>query len=175
MPPAGVPDSSELQQVQPGGHRSATRLAAGCRPRARRDRAVLPGVQPTDLRDEECNYVKNNKDGSCPKGAFHYPLIGISLADDSLQQSIADNRADSMSLSWGEPENDALALGYINKQLTAVGNVEFASLAAEGTAVFVLSGETARGSVSIRIPASRSASRVLRIRRPIRTSRRSAA
>lgn len=87
------------------------------------------------------NYAKNNKDGSCPKGAFHYPLIGIQLADDSLQQSIADNRADSMSLSWGEPENDALAFGYINKAMTAVGNVEFALLAAEGTAVFVSSGD----------------------------------
>jgi subtilase family serine protease len=87
------------------------------------------------------NFVKNNKDGSCPKGAFHYPLIGIQLADDSLQQSIADNRADSMSLSWGEPENEAASSGYINKNLTGVGNVEFASLAAEGTAVFVSSGD----------------------------------
>ncbi|HTA39377.1 MAG TPA: S8 family serine peptidase, partial [Candidatus Acidoferrales bacterium] len=86
-------------------------------------------------------FVKTKKDGTCVKGGFHYPLIGIQLADDSLQQSIADNRADSMSLSWGEPENLALASGYINKAMTAVGNVEFASLAAEGTAVFVSSGD----------------------------------
>jgi kumamolisin len=86
-------------------------------------------------------YGKNNKDGSCKSGYFHYPLIGIQLADDELQQSIADNRADSMSLSWGFQENDALAEGYINKSMTALGNVEFASLAAEGTAVFVSSGD----------------------------------
>jgi subtilase family serine protease len=85
--------------------------------------------------------VQNNKNGSCPKGSETYPLIGIQLADDSLQQSIADNRADTMSLSWGEPENSAEASGYINSKLTGVGNIEFASLAAEGIAVFVSSGD----------------------------------
>jgi kumamolisin len=87
------------------------------------------------------DYAENNKNGSCPSGAFHYPLIGIQLADDELQQSIADNRADSMSLSWSEDEPDALLSGYINKEMTGLGNVEFASLAAEGTAVFASSGD----------------------------------
>jgi subtilase family serine protease len=89
------------------------------------------------------NIVKNNKNGSCPKGAEHYPLMGIELADDSLQQTIADNRADSLSLSWGEPENDALATDYISKNPAkpGVGQIEFASLAAEGIAVFVSSGD----------------------------------
>jgi kumamolisin len=84
---------------------------------------------------------ENNKNGTCPKGYFYYPLIGIQLADDSLQQSIADNRADTMSLSWGSPENDEVAAGYINSKLTGVGNIEMASLAAEGIAVFVSSGD----------------------------------
>jgi subtilase family serine protease len=87
--------------------------------------------------------VSNKKDGSCPQGAERYPLMGIQLADDSLQQSIADNRADSLSLSWGEPENDALATDYISKNpdKPGVGQIEFASLAAEGIAVFVSTGD----------------------------------
>jgi subtilase family serine protease len=87
--------------------------------------------------------VKNNKNGTCPVGSERYPLMGIELADDSLQQSIADDRADSLSLSWGEPENDALATDYISKNPSkpGVGQIEFASLAAEGIAVFVSSGD----------------------------------
>ncbi len=89
------------------------------------------------------DFVKNNKDGSCPRGSEAYPLMGIELADDSLQQSIADDRADSLSLSWGEDENDALALDYISKNPNkpGVGQIEFASLAAEGIAVFASSGD----------------------------------
>jgi kumamolisin len=86
--------------------------------------------------------VQNNKNGSCPKGAEAYPLIGIQIADDSIQQTIADNRADVYSLSWGGGENQYVAAGYINSKQTAVGNVEFASLAAEGIATFVSSGDT---------------------------------
>jgi subtilase family serine protease len=86
-------------------------------------------------------FAKNNKNGSCPKGSEAYPLIGIQLADDSLQQSIADNRADTMSLSWGAAENEELAAGYINSKLTGFGNIEFASLAAEGISVFVSTGD----------------------------------
>ena len=87
--------------------------------------------------------VQNNKNGTCPKGSFHYPLIGIQLSDDSLQQAIADNKSDTQSLSWGEPENDAVASGYINKNPSTpgIGQIEFASFAAEGIAVFVSSGD----------------------------------
>jgi subtilase family serine protease len=88
-------------------------------------------------------FVKNNKNGTCPKGSERYPLMGIQLADDSLQQTIADNRADSLSLSWGEPENEALATDYISKNPAkpGVGQIEFASLAAEGVGVFVSTGD----------------------------------
>ncbi len=87
--------------------------------------------------------VQNKKNGTCPKGSEYYPLMGIQLADDSLQQAIADNRSDTQSLSWGEPENDALASGYIssNPSKPGVGQIEFASFAAEGIAVFVSSGD----------------------------------
>ncbi len=142
VPTAQLPDASELQKVQPARtskRNSTSQQVAGLAPAA--TELFYLAYNPLICLNNSGNFVKNNKDGSCPKGAFHYPLIGIQLADDSLQQSIADNRADSMSLSWGEPENDAAASGYINKNLTGVGNVEFASLAAEGTAVFVSSGD----------------------------------
>jgi kumamolisin len=89
------------------------------------------------------NFVNNNKNGSCPKGSEKYPLIGIQLSDDSLQQAIADNRSDTQSLSWGEPENEALAYDYISNDPSkpGVGQIEFASFAAEGIAVFVSSGD----------------------------------
>jgi subtilase family serine protease len=87
--------------------------------------------------------VRNHKNGSCPAGAEFYPLMGIQLADDSLQQAIADNRADTMSLSWGTNENDALADGDISTDPKKPGieQIEMASLAAEGIAVFVSSGD----------------------------------
>ncbi len=87
--------------------------------------------------------VQNKKNGSCPHGSSKFPLIGIQLVDDSLQQAIADDRADTQSLSWGAAENDALAAGYIsaNPNKPGVGQVELASLAAEGVAVFVSSGD----------------------------------
>jgi len=57
--------------------------------------------------------VRNKKDGSCPTGSAAFPLIGLNLADDSIQQAIADNQADSLSMSFSEPENDAVD-DYIN-------------------------------------------------------------
>ena len=63
------------------------------------------------------------------------------IADDEIQQAIADNKADAVSMSFGGPENLNVALGYINAQGTGVGQIEMASLAAEGIATFVSSGD----------------------------------
>lgn len=80
--------------------------------------------------------------GACPSGDVVYPLEGISLVDDSIQQAIADNKADVISMSFGEPENMAAAFGYIGPaNAPGIGQIEIASLAAEGTAVFVSSGD----------------------------------
>jgi kumamolisin len=79
---------------------------------------------------------------TCPSGSLPFPQEGISISDDEIQQAIADNRADSLSLSFGEPENLALALGYITASgAPGLGQIEYASLAAEGIAVFVSSGD----------------------------------
>lgn len=80
--------------------------------------------------------------GACPSGDVVYPLEGIELTDDSIQQAIADNKADIISMSFGEPENFASAFGYIGPtDNPGVGNIEIASLVAEGIAVFVSSGD----------------------------------
>jgi len=81
---------------------------------------------------------------TCPSGETPYPFEGIDLVDDEIQQAIADNRADALSMSFGEPENDAVYDGYIypsGSGLYGVGQIEMASLASEGIAVFVSSGD----------------------------------
>jgi subtilase family serine protease len=78
----------------------------------------------------------------CRKGQVIYQQLGSPLMwDDELQQAIADDRADAISESigvgeWQEPSY------YLNKQGTGVGQIEYASLAAEGIAVFDASGDT---------------------------------
>lgn len=81
--------------------------------------------------------------GACPSGDVLYPLEGIGLVDDSLQQAIADNKADAISMSFGQPENFAQAFGYIAAagSKPGVGQIEAASLVAEGIAVFASSGD----------------------------------
>lgn len=78
---------------------------------------------------------------TCPSGETAVQAEGILIADDEIQQAIADNKADSLSLSYGGPENLNAALGYIDSNGTGLGNIEFASLAAEGIATFVSSGD----------------------------------
>ena len=80
---------------------------------------------------------------TCPTNYTPYAEEGLNLSDDEVQQAIADNKADALSLSFGEPENDAVYSGYIEPNGTApgLGQVEFASLAAEGIAVFASSGD----------------------------------
>lgn len=79
---------------------------------------------------------------TCPANETPYPEEGIDLADDSIQQAIADNRADAISMSFGGPENLNEYYGYIGTTANpGVGQIEMASLAAEGIAVFVSSGD----------------------------------
>ena len=81
--------------------------------------------------------------GTCPAGPnggqISIPAIGLSLADDEIEQAISDNTADILSLSFGGPES--YSTGYLNPS-TGLGASEFAALAAEGIAVFVSSGDS---------------------------------
>ncbi len=77
---------------------------------------------------------------TCPAGDLAYQAEGITLSDDEIQQAIADNQADVLSLSYGLPENQGGS--YIGTaSQPGLGPIEFASLAAEGIAVFVSSGD----------------------------------
>ncbi len=79
---------------------------------------------------------------NCPGGEIADQAEGIQLADDSIQQAIADDTADAISMSFGGPENLNEALGYIGTvNNPGLGQIEAASLAAEGIAVFVSSGD----------------------------------
>jgi subtilase family serine protease len=66
---------------------------------------------------------------------------GIQIADDEVQQAIADNVVDVLSLSYGQDELSAQTAGYFQADGTGPGPAEFAALAAEGIAVFVSSGD----------------------------------
>ncbi|MHB8177372.1 MAG: S53 family peptidase [Vulcanimicrobiaceae bacterium] len=81
----------------------------------------------------------------CASGSETYPLLGIQISDDEIQQAIADNVVDDLSLSYGLGENSALNY-YFNSSGQGPGPAEFAALAAEGIAVFVSSGDTGNQS-----------------------------
>ncbi|MGH7728202.1 MAG: S53 family peptidase [Vulcanimicrobiaceae bacterium] len=66
--------------------------------------------------------------------------LGISLSDDEIQQAIADDKSDVLSLSFGGAE-PASTPGYFDASGNGFGPAEFAALVAEGTAVFVSSGD----------------------------------
>ncbi len=74
-------------------------------------------------------------------GAGFTGVEGIYLVDDEIQQAIADNVVDVLSLSYGEGEPDAEAAGYFNGSGVGPGPTEFAALATEGVSVFVSSGD----------------------------------
>jgi subtilase family serine protease len=79
---------------------------------------------------------------SCPSGDLAVQEEGIELTDDETQQAIADNTADAISMSFGEPENDASYFGYIGPaSAPGLGQIEMASLVAEGIALFASSGD----------------------------------
>ncbi len=66
---------------------------------------------------------------------------GIYLTDDEIQQAIADNSVDTLSLSFDEDEPTAQASGYFDTSGVGPGPAEMAALASEGIAVFVASGD----------------------------------
>jgi subtilase family serine protease len=90
------------------------------------------GLQTPDPTGSPCPAAQN---------LVTYPLIGIQLTDDEIQQAIADNRADTLSMSFGEDEAAAEAFGYFDSTGVGPGTAEDAALTAEGIAVFVSSGD----------------------------------
>ncbi|HTX03400.1 MAG TPA: protease pro-enzyme activation domain-containing protein, partial [Candidatus Acidoferrales bacterium] len=79
---------------------------------------------------------------TCPTGDIASQFEGIEVLDDSVQQVIADDTADAVSMSFGGPENVEQYYGYINTPTDpGPGQIEMASMAAEGIAVFASSGD----------------------------------
>lgn len=88
----------------------------------------------------DCNTASpyNNPYG-CPAGSTG--VIGIALTDDEIQQAIADNTVDALSLSFDIDEVTSNQIGYFDNTGSGPGPAEFAALAAEGIATFVASGD----------------------------------
>ena len=88
---------------------------------------------------------------TCPAGETLGDAEGISIADFEIQQAIADNRSDVLSLSYGGGETN-FGAAYVGPGGTGLGPAEFAALAAEGIAVFVSSGDT--GNAACAVPSA---------------------
>lgn len=91
----------------------------------------------------DCSLTHPTFGKPCPPGKG-LPAEGIALTDPETQQIIADNQADVVSMSFGEGELIAEMLPepvFFNAQGQGFGPVEFASLAAEGVAIFNSSGD----------------------------------
>ncbi len=76
-----------------------------------------------------------------PNGNYAAPEIGIVEADPEIQQAIADDKADVVSISYGGGEPQSVDSGF-NQNGIGYQPEEFAALAAEGVAVFVASGDS---------------------------------
>ena len=83
----------------------------------------------------DCTYY------GCPSGSIG--VEGIYLTDDEIQQVIADDLVDTLSLSYGlgEPEGECSSGCYYNSSGVGPGPDEFAAMAAEGITVFASSGD----------------------------------
>ena len=80
--------------------------------------------------------------GHTPSANMGQPQIGLVESDPEIQQAIADNKADVISISFGGGELDPGILGFgYNKAGQGFQPLEFAALATEGIAVFVSSGD----------------------------------
>ncbi len=66
--------------------------------------------------------------------------IGLPESDDEIQQAIADNKSDIISMSFGSDELDNNGI-YFGSGTENYGLVEQASLLAEGIAIFASSGD----------------------------------
>lgn len=78
--------------------------------------------------------------GSCAAGQSG-PALGINLTDDEIQQAIADDAADILSMSFGLDEQDSEST-YFPNGTAGPGPTEFAMAAAEGMAVFASAGDS---------------------------------
>jgi kumamolisin len=98
---------------------------------------------------DECGSPSDSTCPPNPSTGYGYAYIGLSEADDSIEQAIADNSGngagpDIISASFGGSElgNSAYFLGPDNTYSTAsFGVMEWSSLAAEGVATFISSGD----------------------------------
>jgi subtilase family serine protease len=80
---------------------------------------------------------------SCPPGSG-IPLQGLAETDPEIQQAIAENTIDAVSLSFGESETDVTFYTAGNSTTVPYSsfiNAEMAALAVEGIATFVSSGD----------------------------------
>lgn len=151
-PPPVYPDSTGLQSPPPvtDPFSSACQANAGlptCNPEdgeAQLDTQTIATLAPGANVDFYLGYNPNDcflgQNTTCAAGTG-YAEEGIGEMDAEIQQMIADNAVDAVSISvgGGEPLNEGY---YFNQAGQGFGPVEYATLASEGVAVFISSGDT---------------------------------
>lgn len=84
----------------------------------------------------EYGYTPQNRYNSCYRASE-----GISIADAEIQEIIAKDQDDVVSISYGGGEEDNVGYSF-NQNGIGYGPTEFATLATEGIATFVSSGDS---------------------------------
>jgi subtilase family serine protease len=79
---------------------------------------------------------------ACTSALGTSPEEGLSLYEDELQAAISDNKADALSISFGGCEALAIATGNPTATGSGFDHNEYTSLVAEGTPIFVASGDS---------------------------------
>jgi subtilase family serine protease len=129
---------------------SCAGLLPGCNPEdgeaqldVQQEASLAPGAQLffyLAYNSSDCNNVLFPN--SCPTSGSNAgaPLIGIDESDAEIQQVIADNKADIISMSFGLGEPDAFST--LADYTGSYSQLEFAALAAEGISAFASSGDS---------------------------------
>jgi subtilase family serine protease len=88
-------------------------------------------------------YNPNECYGTCSASNTPSQELGLSESDDEIEQAIADDASDVISMSFGLDEADSETIpGYFGPNTNNFGPMEFASLASEGVAIFASSGDS---------------------------------
>jgi subtilase family serine protease len=145
-PPVTSPSSSGCtsQGYQPGGSTDGL-IYTTCNPEdveAQLDTEQAATLAPNATINFYIAYNPMECNGPCgASGSLTAaPEIGLPESDDEIQQAIADNKSDIISMSFGSDELDNYGL-YFGTGSNNFGTTELASLLAEGIAVFASSGD----------------------------------
>jgi subtilase family serine protease len=149
-PPVTAPNNSACQQQgfdpsDPNSYDNITDFTT-CNPEdleSQLDTEQASSLAPDANVNFYVAYNPNECFGTCTAENPPSQQLGLNVSDDEIEQAIADNASDVISMSFGldEPDSQAGPPGYFGTGTNNFGPLELASLASEGVAVFASSGD----------------------------------